>query len=208
MITLDRGDVRLQQSHAQQTSIDRRIQPDDARTLATVWEEIGAWGIAVGLRAAARCVEQQEPAPQMREILIPGRSTAALVAREWVRRRAEEAGFAAGVAEDARLCASELAANALDHTRSGWIGGSLTVGVAIGQSCLGVMVTDQGRECGAPAVVRQCDLNSERGRGLLIVEGFAEEWGVVPGAHGRTVWAVLGEREDTVMRVYEVACAR
>ncbi|WP_030176955.1 ATP-binding protein [Spirillospora albida] len=106
-------------------------------------------------------------------------------------------------ADIAVLLTSELAANAVLHTRSGH-GGTFEVGVRLDVDVVRVEVSDQGCASGlrpgatapvAPAdsvaSTRSVDDRSTSGRGLAIVAGCAARWGQDGGAAGRTVWFEL-----------------
>lgn len=81
--------------------------------------------------------------------------------------------------------ASELAANAIVHTRSGQ-GGTFAVAVSRSPGCVRVEVRDRGS---AMVPVTQAPGGTwESGRGLALVEAIAARWGHYGGRHGRTVW--------------------
>lgn len=114
-------------------------------------------------------------------------------ARHWL------AGLIAGqrCADDAQLALSELAANAVSHSRSGSAGGTFTVGVAIGENAVRIEVSDQGGtwHSGEPASDGLC------GRGLAIVAAIVSAWGVAGDHDGRVAWCELelaetGQRES------------
>jgi serine/threonine-protein kinase RsbW len=86
-------------------------------------------------------------------------------------------------ADDALVCLSELASNAIQHTRSGLPGGTFAVHVTRSSECLRVEVHDGG----GPWHPQPAQAG-ERGRGLIIVSALAR-WGVTgSGDHPRTVW--------------------
>lgn len=90
-------------------------------------------------------------------------------------------------ADDAIVCLSELAANAVIHSNSRQPGGSFNVRVS--RSRLGrirVEVTDQGGPW-SPGV----DPDSQHGRGLLIVARLAAGWGISGQEDSRTAWLEL-----------------
>lgn len=111
---------------------------------------------------------------------------------------AEARRFLAGLldgdpaAGDAVLCLSELATNAIVHSRSREPGGSFTVRVQSGGRRLRVEVTDQGgpwpTSTPAPTYPRPDELT---GRGLVIVGQLATRWGCA--GHSRTGWTVWYE---------------
>jgi anti-sigma regulatory factor (Ser/Thr protein kinase) len=88
------------------------------------------------------------------------------------------------IADDVILCASELAANAAQHSQSARPGGTLTVSAQISpDSHVLIEVDDDGGPWTGPS----SDLT--RGRGLKIVGTLATRWGITPKPSGRTVWA-------------------
>jgi serine/threonine-protein kinase RsbW len=85
--------------------------------------------------------------------------------------------------DDALLCVSELATNAVLHSRSGRPGGRFTVRTAVRAGRVRVEVEDEGgpwRPAGAE--------HGQSGRGLAIVGEVASRWGRDDGDAGRTVW--------------------
>jgi anti-sigma regulatory factor (Ser/Thr protein kinase) len=96
--------------------------------------------------------------------------------------------FLAGVldgckaSDDAILCLSELASNAVLHSQSRLPGGTFSVRVTCGRPAVRVEVTDQGGPW------RGTDRDPARGRGLAIVASLARSWGVMGGESGRTTW--------------------
>lgn len=106
------------------------------------------------------------------------------------------AGILGGAAatDDAILCLSELAANAVTHSRSGRPGGQFTVSVAFTDGGrVRVRVEDQGGRWDCPP--RQ---GGQHGRGLLIVSRLASNWGVTgDGEINRIVWFELSTGPPT-----------
>ncbi|MEU9231805.1 ATP-binding protein [Streptomyces subrutilus] len=92
-----------------------------------------------------------------------------------------------GVAErrdDIRLCASELAANAVLHGVPQ--GREFSVRLMRDGGLLWVEVRDSGP--GSP-VVRQPDVDARTGRGLWLVTALADEFEVRDEAVGKSAWA-------------------
>jgi serine/threonine-protein kinase RsbW len=85
--------------------------------------------------------------------------------------------------DDALLCLSELATNAVIHSRSGRPGGRYTVSAELRPRRLRVAVRDQG----GPWTQAE-DPDDPHGRGLLIVSRLAADWGRAGDATGWTVW--------------------
>ncbi|WP_433357158.1 ATP-binding protein [Microtetraspora malaysiensis] len=89
---------------------------------------------------------------------------------------------------DAELIVSELATNAVEHTRTGDAGGTFTA--TIKQQPDGTIymeIEDQG----GPTVFGEPTPNREGGRGLHLVSALTLAWGVKGDATGRTVWVEL-----------------
>ena len=103
-------------------------------------------------------------------------------ARRFVTTALAEAGRAE-VAEIAVLLVSELVSNAVLHA-----GTELEVVVRILPDRLAVEVHDQG---GGRAVRRQYSTLSGTGRGLMLVEELARDWGTVVTEAGKFVWFEL-----------------
>jgi len=93
------------------------------------------------------------------------------------------------LATDALLCLSELATNAIVHSRSRQPGGSFTVRAQLDSHRLRVEVCDQGGPWHSPG---QASADEPNGRGLLIVGQLASRWGCEGHSHyGWTVWYEL-----------------
>lgn len=90
-----------------------------------------------------------------------------------------------GNADAATLLTSEIVTNAIQHTKSGIDGGTVTI-VVIGVS-RGVLVEiiDDG-SAGTPVV--KGDLYAAEGHGLFLVQHLAAQWGYLRDAAGTTVW--------------------
>jgi serine/threonine-protein kinase RsbW len=98
-----------------------------------------------------------------------------------------DGGPAAG---DALICLSELASNAVVHSRSSQAGGTFTVRVQLAGQRLRVEVCDQGGPWHSPG---RASSGEPGGRGLLIVGQLASRWGCE--GHSRTGWTVWFELE-------------
>ena len=115
----------------------------------------------------------------------------------YVRRvRADLAPFVAGYprADDLILLASELSANAAQHSRSGKPGGEFTVRVRLYPGDYARLeVEDQGGQWTEP------EADDEHGRGLIVVAGLAGagNWGTDETSSGnRVAWACLDWNEQ------------
>ena len=86
---------------------------------------------------------------------------------------------------DAALAATELAANAVMHARTGF-----DVAVMADAGSVRVEVIDENPTLPA---LGDGQLPAPGGRGLLIVDRLAHRWGVVPTTSGKRVWFELRE---------------
>ena len=104
-------------------------------------------------------------------------TTARWHARELCRRRAE------GLADDVELIVSELVTNAVVHGS-----GRITLTLELVQDGVRVAVSDQGP--GEPTLRRSGP--DGRGRGLVLVDLVAAEWGIRRLADGgKEIWCVV-----------------
>jgi anti-sigma regulatory factor (Ser/Thr protein kinase) len=107
-------------------------------------------------------------------------------ARDFVRCSVPERVCSAQAAEDILVCATELAANAVLHSRSGLPGGHFSVEVAI---CARQWVRVAVEDSGGPWAERgTSDGDTESGRGLHIVSALSAAAGIIGDASGRTAW--------------------
>ncbi len=84
------------------------------------------------------------------------------------------------------LCASELAANAAQHSRSRLPGGTFTVRATVSPDLdARIEVEDNGGPW------NQAMIDPTRHHGLDIVRAVADEWGIDGDQTGRTIWARL-----------------
>jgi anti-sigma regulatory factor (Ser/Thr protein kinase) len=117
-------------------------------------------------------------------LTIPGRPEQVGLARAFVARTlgANQVG---ADADAATLLTSEIVTNAIQHTKSGVDGGTVTI-VVIGVS-RGVLVEiiDDG-SAGTPVV--KGDLYAAEGHGLFLVQHLASQWGYLRDSAGTTVW--------------------
>ncbi|SDH79473.1 ATP-binding protein [Nonomuraea jiangxiensis] len=91
--------------------------------------------------------------------------------------------------DTAQLIVSELATNAIRHTRSGLPGGRFGVTLHAGSTLLILAVHDEGGSS-TPHLCRAED-EDQSGRGLCLVETLSARWGVHGDNAGRTVWALI-----------------
>jgi anti-sigma regulatory factor (Ser/Thr protein kinase) len=89
--------------------------------------------------------------------------------------------------DDLACVATELGTNAILHTASGQ-GGYFVLEITWQGPAVRVAVEDNGA-AGTPQVID--DPAGEQGRGLLVVQGLSERFGVSGEQRGRTVWAEI-----------------
>jgi len=87
-------------------------------------------------------------------------------------------------ADDVILCASELAANAAQHSRSRLPGGTVTIRATINPD---YHVRIEVQDNGGPW--NQGMIDPTRHHGLDIVRAVADEWGIDGDHMSRTIWA-------------------
>ena len=101
---------------------------------------------------------------------LPGRPESARAARQFLT----ECLVGCPSAHDAVLCADELVANAIRHSRSGLPGGTIEVRIAIAP---GEWLRVEVQDAGPLAVPSPRDALDEGGRGLPLVIALAEVFG-------------------------------
>ena len=89
-------------------------------------------------------------------------------------------------AEDVVLATGELVANAMEHG-----GGIVAMHVEGREGDVRVEVYDH-----RSALSLSSPADSDRGRGLAMVDALAEDWGWVPVAGGKLVWARFGHGRE------------
>jgi anti-sigma regulatory factor (Ser/Thr protein kinase) len=116
------------------------------------------------------------------ELRLPPHPASVGRARRYVVERLSELGVP-DPESSAALIVSELVTNAVIHA-----GTEFTVRVVRAGAGVRVEVGDA-----SPVLpgLRLADARSRTGRGLYLVEHFAQEWGVDPGTNGKVVWFVL-----------------
>ncbi|AKH82787.1 6-phosphofructokinase [Streptomyces sp. CNQ-509] len=105
-------------------------------------------------------------------------------------------GCAPEQANDIRVCVSELATNALQHTP---IGRRFLVQIMCSDNVVRIEVHDASTNI--PRLCTPADTD-DRGRALLLVSAFADDWGVSDRTGpGKVVWA-----EFTIKQPAEATC--
>lgn len=111
--------------------------------------------------------------------------TSPAAARNFVRSTLHS-WHAAHLAETAALLVSELVTNALRYD-----GPRFAVVASQDRRCVRIAVQDGSAPRGQ-VQVRHVDDTCESGRGMLLVEGLSDRWGVeAAAADGKVVWAEL-----------------
>jgi hypothetical protein len=93
----------------------------------------------------------------------------------------------------ATLLTSEIVTNAIQHTKSGVEGGTVTVVVIGVPSGVLVEIIDEG-SAGTPIV--KGDLYAAEGHGLFLVQHLAAQWGYLRDPAGTTVWFHLQAADE------------
>lgn len=105
--------------------------------------------------------------------------------RDFIRRYLAGWPCPSAAVEDILLCATELASNAVRHSRSGLPGGHVAVQVTVRP---GEWVEVAVEDAGGQWAKRDPGDDAEYGRGLRIVSALSAEAGVITGGFGRAVW--------------------
>jgi anti-sigma regulatory factor (Ser/Thr protein kinase) len=148
---------------------------------AIIYPSRSVTSVIPGVRNSSKMTTERRP---LRRVFRGETSQVPLV-RDFIRRYLDGWPCPAATVEDILLCASELAANAVCHSRSGLPGGNLTVQVVVRP---GEWVEVAVGDAGGPWVTRDAGDNAECGRGLQIVSALSTQTGIVAGGHSRTVW--------------------
>jgi serine/threonine-protein kinase RsbW len=136
-----------------------------------------------GTAQANGTAQQELRATILGSVTVPGRPEHVSSARAFITRTLSQ--LPKIDSDAATLLTSELVTNAIQHTRSGAAGGSVTVVVIVIHDGVLVEVIDDGAP-GTPIV--KGDLYAADGHGLYLVQQFAAQWGYLRDASGTTVW--------------------
>jgi len=118
---------------------------------------------------------------------FPGRAEEVRQVRHWIKALLPKYDPERDPLEDLAVIASELAANAVTHTRSGLQGAVFNVQLAWSGEWARVVVGDSGSHSAPkPKVVKG---SAEGGRGLQVVKELSATWGTCGNVDGRWVWA-------------------
>jgi anti-sigma regulatory factor (Ser/Thr protein kinase) len=149
--------------------------PTDSATLAAMFPDLADAFSAAGSDVVSRSV------------VLPGTAASAAASRRLLTEVLSVAG-SCPAAGDAELIVSELAANAVQHTRSGK-GGEVRVTVAAAHAeWVLILVGDDGADEGSVPEIPAQRPSAESGRGLLLVDALSDAYGYAPGGLS---WALL-----------------
>jgi anti-sigma regulatory factor (Ser/Thr protein kinase) len=137
-------------------------------------------------RDLASTLETAAPVPVHAPIIreLPGTPRSAAIARQAARQLL---GARHPATETAMLLVSELVTNAVQHSKSGEPGGSVTVALCPGPAGLLIQVRDDGGQS-EPRVTGLSADAAEHGYGLRLVDALAERWGTISSPDGRITW--------------------
>ena len=113
--------------------------------------------------------------------VFPGEERQLSILRRWLESLLPDCPARADVAS----VATELGANAIQHTASGH-GGSFAVEITWHPQAVRVAVADSGGPA-EPRVIN--DPAAEHGRGMLLVQGLSLRTGISGDHRGRLIWA-------------------
>jgi len=120
-----------------------------------------------------------------REINLGPDKRSPAVARAFVRSTLREWGYV-GLIDEVVLAVSEIVTNAVVHAAS-----PSSLVIVDYEGVLHVRLRDDDVE--AP-VLRHSDVDSTNGRGMVLVDGLAERWGVERASEGKVVWLDITKR--------------
>lgn len=110
---------------------------------------------------------------------------ASAAARQFLREQMRTSALD-GLGELTELLTSELVTNVVRH-----VGSPMIVHICHDASMVRVEVNDDSAE---PPVLAQPDPFSDHGRGLMLVNALASDWGTRGTDNGKTVWFELDTR--------------
>jgi anti-anti-sigma factor len=136
-------------------------------------------------RAAAEALRGGRPGPMTQRFApiaesVPyARTMSVVFCRRW--------DIPMGVAERMQVIVTELAANSVQHA-----GTSFDVGLRCSSEYVHISVRDGERS--VPRIRGVVSADEEGGRGLIIVDSFAQTWGYRPTSDGKITWATVRRR--------------
>lgn len=136
-------------------------------------------------RARGQAYEAQEGVAAALDIALLAEPWAVADLRRTVRCHLVRNGREA-YADTAQLCVSELITNVINHVG---VGAPVTLRVTFPYGRLRIELTDPAPDI-LPTRLNPTG-DQESGRGLALLDLFAESWGVVQGADSKTTWCEL-----------------
>ncbi len=140
-----------------------------------------------GLREVTVAPPEPSPCPAWWTRQFRGGADQVVQVRHWL----EDLLPPCAARDDLIVLASELCTNAIVHSRSGEAGGQFSVDIDWVPALARVVVGDQGSALAPVVAAPHGDAVQlgESGRGLLLVDGIADDWGAASRPHRRWVWA-------------------
>ncbi|QFZ19239.1 ATP-binding protein [Saccharothrix syringae] len=125
---------------------------------------------------------RNEPAAPV-AVTLPASAGSSARARQVLAEAASTWGLSPDVTDDAALVVTELVSNAVDHAEG-------PVGLTVSRTATGVRIEVADNSPALPQP-RPVQVDSARGRGLIIVEALSASWGTEERDGGKVVWAEL-----------------
>jgi anti-sigma regulatory factor (Ser/Thr protein kinase) len=129
--------------------------------------------------------------PRLIVFMVPSIPGSVRLARLHVRATLCFHGFGE-YADDGEIITAELVTNAIQHVCGD---DTETVGITVARvwnlEAVAIVVSDSSPE---GPIMRATSADSERGRGLQIVEALSAYWGWLPKRGGKAVFAVLDQK--------------
>ncbi|GGP84357.1 ATP-binding protein [Saccharothrix coeruleofusca] len=126
---------------------------------------------------------RNEPAAAI-AVTLPAEGGSSARARRVVAEAAGAWGLSDDLADDAALVVTELVSNGVDHA-------SGPLGLTVSRTAAGMRIEVSDTSSAMPQP-RPVQVDSARGRGLLIVAALGSSWGAEPTPSGKVVWVELG----------------
>jgi serine/threonine-protein kinase RsbW len=140
---------------------------------------------AFSVSGAAAGRAASPPATRSLRRVFRGEPAQVPLVRDFVFRYLNGRHCPAEAVQDILICVTELAANAVLHSRSGLPGGHFIVQVV----CAGQSVRVAVEDSGGPWAERDHDgISEECGRGLHVVSALSADMGIAGDASGRIAW--------------------
>jgi anti-sigma regulatory factor (Ser/Thr protein kinase) len=144
--------------------------------------------MAVDASDATADLAMMTGASVLASLTIPGRAEHVSEARSFVGKAIGADNPAADVAI---LLTSEIVTNAVVHSDSRRVGGTVVLVVTEISGGLRIEVADNGSDLSTPVV--RGDVYASDGHGLYLVQALADQWGYVRDETATTVWFWLSD---------------